>query len=87
MKDLKEKKKAATESRLAEQKRLDESHMSEVFNTPIDSESDSSFSEPQTSKKSLFTNRKLRSSKEPMVEETNEKQGSAFPQVKVRRGR
>ena len=68
-----EKKKRATESRLAEQKRLDESEMSEVFNTPIDSESDPSFSEPQTSKKSLFTNCKLCSSKEQVQEETNEK--------------
>ena len=87
VKDLQRRKRERERADWQSKKRLDESEMSEVFNTPIDSESDPIFSEPQTSKKSLFTNRKLRSSKEAVLEETNEKQGSAFPQVKVRTGR
>ncbi len=79
-----EKKRAATESRLTEQRKLDESEMNEVLATPIDNESDPSFRDLQTSKKSLFTDRKLRSS-----DETNDKADCSctFPQVDVRTGR
>ena len=50
-----EKKRAATESRLTEQRKLDESEMNEVLETPIDSQIDPSFRDLQTSNKSLFT--------------------------------
>ncbi|XP_013414654.1 uncharacterized protein LOC106176709 [Lingula anatina] len=82
-------KKAATVSSLEEQKRLDESEMSELLNTQIDSgEIDPLFTGPQMSNTSPFQERKLRSSKDdPNVKETDKKQGSPFPQIKIRTGR
>ena len=62
--NLRRRKKAATESSLAKQKRLNESEMSEVSNFPTEGESDPTYTEPHTSKKALCTGRKLRSSKE-----------------------